>query len=91
MFDAKSRYARLAQYTVIDRRGRMVSVVPAADAPVQTVLGRHLRKQGDRLDHLASFYLGDPAGYWRIAELNDAMLPESLSEALEVLIPEHKG
>lgn len=91
MFDRKSRYANVTTYTLIDRRGRTVSVVPAPDAPAQTVRGRHLRKQGDRLDHLASFYLSDPAGYWRIAELNDAMLPEALSEALELLIPEKKG
>jgi hypothetical protein len=91
MFDPKSRYAGLAPYVVTDRRGRVVTVIPATDAPAQTVRGRHVRKQGDRLDHLASFYLGDPAGYWKISELNDAMLPESLSEALELLIPDKKA
>jgi hypothetical protein len=91
MFDPRSRYAKLTPYAVIDRRGRVVCVIPATEVPPQTVLGRHLRKQVDRLDHLAGFYLADPAGYWRLSELNDAMLPESLSEALELLIPEKKG
>ena len=39
------------------------------------------------LDHLAAKYLSDAAGYWRIAERNDAVLPESLSEAREIEIP----
>lgn len=88
MFDEKSRYAKLVPYTVIDRRGRAVSVVPAADRPVQQQLGLHLHKQGERTDHLANAYLQDAAGYWKIAELNDVMLPEALSEQLEIAIPD---
>ena len=58
-----------------------------ADKPVQTLLGEHLRKEGQRLDHLANFYLQDPNGFWRIAELNDAMLPDALAEVDIVKIP----
>ncbi len=90
-FDAKSRYTKLVTYTVKDLRGRTVEVVPAADPPEQTLAGRHLRRQIDRTDHLANFYLGDPAGYWRICEINDVMLPEALSEAVEVFIPTRTG
>ena len=50
-------------------------------------LGFHLLKQGERLDLLAARYLNDPAGYWRIAEQNDVMLPEALTEAREIEIP----
>ena len=88
MFDAKSRYAKLTPYVVIDRRGRAVSVVPATDQPEQRLLGLHLHKQGERSDHLAWRYLDDVAGYWRIAELNDVMLPEALTEMLEIAIPD---
>jgi hypothetical protein len=88
MFDAKSRYAKLTTYVVIDRRGRVVSVVPAAAAPDQRLLGIHAHKQGERIDHLAWRYLDDQAGYWRIAEFNDVMLPEALTEALEIPIPD---
>lgn len=88
MFDAKSRYASLTTYVVIDRRGRVVSVVPAAGAPEQRLLGIHAHKQGERIDHLAWRYLDDQAGFWRIAECNDAMLPEALAEALEISIPD---
>jgi hypothetical protein len=87
MFDDKSRYAKLTPYDTVDRRGRTVAVVPAAEKPIQAELGVHLHKQGERTDHLAAKYLRDPTGYWRIAEHNDVMLPEALSETLEIAIP----
>ncbi|MBN1875045.1 MAG: hypothetical protein JXA33_12505 [Anaerolineae bacterium] len=87
MFDSKSRYANLETYTVKDRRGRTVTVTPVPERPIQTLLGYHLLHQGQRLDHLAQKYLDDPAGFWRICEMNDVMLAETLSEADEVAIP----
>lgn len=87
MFDDKSRYAKLTPYAAVDRRGRTVAVVPAAERPVQAELGVHSHRQAERADHLAARYLQDATGYWRIAEHNDVMLPEALSEALEIAIP----
>jgi len=87
MFDSRSRYASLTQYTVKDHRGRDVSVVPVPEAPQQTLLGYHILRQGQRLDHLAEKYLDDPVGFWRLCELADVMLPEALTEAKEVAIP----
>jgi len=87
MFDEKSRYAKLETYTVKDRRGRTVTVVPVPDAPGEVPLGIHIMRQGQRIDHLAWKYLDDGAGFWRICELNDVMLPEALTEAREVVIP----
>lgn len=88
VFDGKSRYVKNASiYEVTDRRGRRVAALTAADKPVQTLLGEHLRREGQRLDHLANFYLRDPNGFWRIAELNEAMLPDALAEADTLKIP----
>ncbi|MBA3357660.1 MAG: hypothetical protein H0U18_17315 [Pyrinomonadaceae bacterium] len=87
MFDQKSRYAALKTYTVKDHRGREVAVVPVPPPPDQTTLGIHLLRQGQRLDHLAQEYLDNPAGFWRICELNDVMLPETLTEQREIEIP----
>jgi hypothetical protein len=87
MFDPKSRYVTLVTYTVVDGRGRLVTVVPAAEDPHETLLGFHLRREGQRIDHLAFHYLTDPAGYWRICELAGVMLPEALTEARDVPIP----
>jgi hypothetical protein len=87
MFDEKSRYAKAETYVVTDKRGREVSVVVPPPPPEQVLLGLHLLKQGERLDLLAAKYLNNPTGYWRIAEQNDAMLPEALTEAREIEIP----
>lgn len=91
MFDEKSRYANLGSYTVKDHRDRDMTVVPVPPAPQQSLLGIHVHKQGERLDHLANRYLSDPAGYWRIAERNDVMLPEALTEVREIEIPRRNG
>jgi len=91
MFDSKSRYANVKTVLALDSRGRAVQVVPPAPAPAQTLRGRHLRRQGERPDHLAARYLADPAGYWRLAEMNDAMTAEVLSELREVLVPNGGG
>lgn len=90
MFDDNSRYKNAEQYDMKDCRGRSVKVVATPAAPVQTILGYHLLKQGQRLDHLAARYVNNPAGFWRIAEANDAMLPEALSEQSEIAIPNKK-
>lgn len=88
IFGEKSRYVKDASiYEATDRRGRKVPALTVANEPVQTLLGEHLRKEGQRLDHLASFYLQDSNGFWRIGELNDAMLPDALAEVDIVKIP----
>lgn len=87
MFNDKSRYKNTAQYQQTDSRDRKVNVVAVPDPPPSSLAGFHLLKQGQRLDHLASQYLNDPAGSWRIAEVNQAMLPEALTEASEIAIP----
>lgn len=91
MFDRLSRYAPLTPYAVKDRRGRTVLVVLAAEDPQAPLLGYHLRREGQSLDHLASHYLGDAAGFWRICEAAGVMLPEALSEAREIPIPGKRG
>jgi hypothetical protein len=90
MFHPKSRYAGIAPTHVVDARGRMVEAIPPAPRPNQTLRGIHLRKQNERADHLAALYVADPAGYWRLAEMNDAMTAEVLSELREVAIPNQR-
>ncbi|QDQ28999.1 LysM peptidoglycan-binding domain-containing protein [Chitinimonas arctica] len=53
---------------------------------------RHEVQQGDRLDNLASAYLGDPEACWRLADANRAMRPAELTERigriLRITLPE---
>ena len=90
MFDDKSRYKDAEAYQRKDRRGRTVTVTAAPPASQENFLGYHLRIQGQRLDHMAYRYLHNSAGFWRICDLNDVMLPETLSEASEIAIPGKK-
>lgn len=90
LFDPNSRYSGVATVLMRDARGRLVEVVPPAPAPQQTLRGRHVHRQGERPDHLAALYLSDPAGFWRLGELNDAMTAEVLSELRELDIPNRR-
>ncbi|GAB6192458.1 hypothetical protein [Desulfocastanea catecholica] len=90
MFDNKSRYAKLNLVLMIDARGRTVPVVPPAPALDQTLRGIHLLRQGERPDHLATLYLGDPSSYWRLAEMANAMTAEVLSEQRQIKIPDRR-
>ncbi len=86
-FEAKSRYAKCGTVTTTDGRGRQVTVVLPPANIVQSLLGYHVHKQGEKLDHLAARYLNDPHGYWRICLINDAMTADAVSEAPEIAIP----
>jgi hypothetical protein len=86
LFDRLSRYVKppLTPYAAVDVRGREVRALPVPEPPAEVSAGLHVRKQGEAIDQLAASYLGDPHAYWRIAELNKAIVPDALSE-LEVL------
>jgi len=87
-FDSKSRYAKYADtYEVEDRRGRIVQALAPAEPPTQNSIGEHLRKQAQRLDHLANHYLADPNAFWRLAEMNDAILPDAVLVRDTITIP----
>ncbi|MEM7291523.1 MAG: hypothetical protein AAF412_14320 [Pseudomonadota bacterium] len=87
-FSSKSRYVKHSSvYQTTDRRGREVQALTPAEIPDQRELGEHLRKDHQRLDHLASHYLDDPTGYWRIAKHNDAMAPDVISQSRIIKIP----
>jgi hypothetical protein len=90
LFDPKSRYVLppLEAYSVIDARGRAVSALPTPEAPAERAVGRHVRREGTSLDQLANSYLNDPHGYWRICELNDAVVPDALAERDTIDIPD---
>ncbi len=88
VFDAKSRYVKYSQVqTATDRRGRKVAYVTPAVVPEQVELGKHKKRQGQRLDHIAAHYLNNPAGFWRIAEMEGAMTAEAALAPALIKIP----
>lgn len=89
VFDRKSRYVKppLEVYSVKDRRGREVKALPMVEPPPEQSVGELVRKQGQRLDHIANSFLADPFGYWRIAEVNGALVPDALEEVERLKVP----
>ena len=98
MFDVKSRYAALpvAKMTVVDSYGKMRDVqyvtrrfLPAANQ--MTTILEHTVAQGERLDHIATKYLGDPLLFWRVCDANNVLRPEALIEThgqtIEIALP----
>jgi hypothetical protein len=88
IIDKTSRYAKYAEYVeALDENGEKVLALGPAKRPALTELGDHLRREGQRLDHLANYYLKDPNGFWKICEINDVLLPDQLAEVELVKIP----
>lgn len=88
VFSKTSRYAKHANaYRTTDAAGKETTAVAPAHPPAEAILGDHLMNDFQRLDHLANFYLNDPTAYWRLAEANDAVVPDALLARDFILIP----
>ena len=57
------------------------------------LLQEHAVSEGERLDHIAARYLGDPEQYWRICDANGAVRPDELLETvgrrIRITLPEN--
>ena len=56
------------------------------------LLQEHTVVEGQRPDHIAAVYLGDPQQFWRICDANGAMKPDELTKTvgrkLRITLPE---
>ncbi|MBD0325503.1 MAG: LysM domain-containing protein [Pyrinomonadaceae bacterium] len=56
------------------------------------LLFEHTVTDGERLDNITAQHLGDPEQFWRIADANNAIAPEELTEErgrrLRITLPE---
>ncbi len=87
MFASTSRYAGVATTTYTatapDGSQRTITYVRRRLLPRpgdHTVLTHHTVAPGERLDHIAARYLGDPTQFWRICEATDVLQPHLLEE-----------
>ena len=87
MFFPGSRYQNFATY-VVTRPGGVGATVVRSPLPARTQLrGYHPRLLAQRLDLVAAHYLVDPTTFWRLADANNAMVPDSLDTHDLVGIP----
>jgi hypothetical protein len=84
LFTSTSRYHDLPVENMQLPAGAAVAYVTRRFVPpperFQT-LQHHIVMQGERLDNIASKYLGDPRLFWRLCDANRAMHPQDLTDS----------
>ena len=87
MFFPGSRYLNLGT-TQVTRADGTTLTTTNLPLPVQSpLLGFHRRLDGQRLDLIAEHYLADATAFWRLADANNAVVPDVLGTRNLVGIP----
>ena len=87
MFSKTSRYYNIetAQLKVSDDKTiayvRRRILPQSSDIEVQA---QHVVTQGERLDNIAAQHSLDPEQFWKICDINDAMMPFDLTEEKKI-------
>jgi len=55
--------------------------LPSLDTTLE--MAAHKVTEGQRLDHLAALYIGDPEQFWRLCDANTEMRPDDLTAEIE--------
>jgi hypothetical protein len=82
-FAANSRYFGTATDTLTTPEGATIVYLQRRflpDASSFQVVQYHTVIQGERLDNIASQFLGDPTLFWQLCDANNAMRPDQLTE-----------
>lgn len=85
LFPPTSRYHGIDTATMEMADGKTVIYLRRRFVPSPErfeLIQEHTVTEGDRLDNVTAHYLGDPEQFWRIADANNAMQPEELTEEI---------
>ena len=85
LFPPTSRYHAINSATFVAPDGRTIAYLQRRFVPPPenfALILQHTVVQGDRLDNLASQYLGDPIQFWRICDANATMNPNDLTDKI---------
>ena len=85
MFSVTSRYYNILIAELTDANGRKISYVRRRFLPTTSpnlVQTEHVVTEGERLDNITARYLGNPEQFWRIADANNTMQPEELTNEI---------
>jgi hypothetical protein len=88
MFFPGSRYINQPQYQTTLPDGTVVTAVTPPLPTDPTLIGYHARKQGQRLDLLANYFLQDATQFWCFCDANNAMVPDALATHAQIAVPE---
>lgn len=79
MFSPFSRYRKLPDVVTTDAKGRTLVSKALRLLPLVSGTFQHTVADGDRLDHVAFKYYGQPTKWWRISDANPSFLsPQAL-------------
>lgn len=87
MFFAGSRYENVGTYQITLPDGTLVTVTRIPAPRTNPLRGYHARREGQRLDLIASHYLKDATSFWRLCDANDTIVPDALASRELVGIP----
>jgi hypothetical protein len=94
-FAPTSRYYNVPTKVLETPDGESVVYLARRFVPLSStfaLLHYHTVRAGERLDVIAAAELGDPEAFWRIADANDAIRPDALTERvrrrLRITLPE---
>ena len=82
VFPASSRYHGVGTAIHVTPDGRSITYVLRRIVPPPerfATLEEYEVVETDRIDNLASRFLGDPEQYWRLADANGALRPDELT------------
>jgi hypothetical protein len=94
LFPPSSRYHGIDTTTMETVDGKKIIYIRRRFLPLPerfALLQEHVVTQGERLDNITAFYLGDPEQFWPLCDANAAMQPEELEEMgrrLLITLPE---
>jgi hypothetical protein len=95
-FPANSRYNKTSVAKLTTADGTEVAYLKRRFVPPPenfALLQEHTVTEGERLDHIAAKYLGDPEQFWRLCDANGAVRPNELLEPIgrriRITLPEN--
>ena len=95
-FPANSRYNKTALASLKRPDGTEVAYLRRRFAPPPenfALLQEHTVTEGERPDHIAAKYFGDPEQFWRLCDANGAVRPDELLEPIgrriRITLPEN--
>ncbi len=95
LFTASSRYYTVDTSTITTSDGKTIVYLRRRRLPQPedfVTLQEHQVIDGERLDNITAFYLGDPELFWRLCDANNAMKPQELTESpgasIRITLPE---
>jgi len=94
LFPPNSRYAGIDTSSLVRTAGQTIVFLRRRFVPPSNLfvtIQQHRVLQGERLDNIASQFLGDPELFWRLCDANGAMRPEeleALGRILNITLPQ---